>query len=197
MACEAMRDRPDSTDLLLEYSQPVLVIAGADDQLMTAADADNMKQAARNSLHCHHSRCGSPYADGTARSIQPRLYKNSYVSVRGRRFKITKKSRCVRLRTQRLSSHPYWGITWGAQLFGVSHVGAASDLRHRNFWGTCDGRRRRGQRSNSSYICLCCRFVLAFQRFFRRINLVRFQKRLQIILVDAKTAQQFYRAEFT
>jgi len=48
-ALEAMRDRPDSTGILLEYSQPVLVIAAADDQLMTAADADNMKQAARNS----------------------------------------------------------------------------------------------------------------------------------------------------
>lgn len=48
-ALEAMRDRPDSTGTLLEYSQPTLIIAGADDQLMSAADQDNMKQAARNS----------------------------------------------------------------------------------------------------------------------------------------------------
>lgn len=49
-ALEAMRDRPDSTGTLLEYGQPTLIIAGADDQLMTAADQDNMKQAARNSM---------------------------------------------------------------------------------------------------------------------------------------------------
>lgn len=45
----AMRDRPDSTGTLLEFSQPTLIIAGADDQLMSAADQENMKQAARNS----------------------------------------------------------------------------------------------------------------------------------------------------
>lgn len=45
----AMRDRPDSTGTLLEFSQPTLIIAGADDQLMSAADQQNMKQAARNS----------------------------------------------------------------------------------------------------------------------------------------------------
>lgn len=48
-ALESMRDRPDSTGTLLEYSQPVLIIAGADDQLMSAADQENMRQAARNS----------------------------------------------------------------------------------------------------------------------------------------------------
>lgn len=48
-ALEAMRDRPDSTGTLLEFSQPTLIIAGADDQLMSAADQENMKQAARNS----------------------------------------------------------------------------------------------------------------------------------------------------
>ncbi len=48
-ALEAMRDRPDSTSTLLEFSQPVLIIAGADDALMSAADQQNMKQAARNS----------------------------------------------------------------------------------------------------------------------------------------------------
>lgn len=48
-ALGAMRDRPDSTPTLLEFSQPVLIIAGADDQLMSAADQENMKMAARNS----------------------------------------------------------------------------------------------------------------------------------------------------
>lgn len=48
-ALEAMRDRPDSTPTLLEFSQPVLIIAGADDQLMSAADQQTMKEAARNS----------------------------------------------------------------------------------------------------------------------------------------------------
>lgn len=48
-ALSAMRDRPDSTPTLLEFSQPVLIIAGADDQLMNAADQENMRQAARNS----------------------------------------------------------------------------------------------------------------------------------------------------
>lgn len=48
-ALGAMRDRPDSTPTLLELSQPTLIIAGADDALMSAADQENMKQAARNS----------------------------------------------------------------------------------------------------------------------------------------------------
>lgn len=48
-ALTAMRDRPDSTPTLLEFSQPVLIIAGADDQLMSAADQHNMNLAARNS----------------------------------------------------------------------------------------------------------------------------------------------------
>lgn len=48
-ALSAMRDRPDSTDTLLDFSQATLIIAGADDQLMSAADQENMKQAARNS----------------------------------------------------------------------------------------------------------------------------------------------------
>ncbi len=48
-ALAAMRDRPDSTPTLLEFSQPTLVVAGANDALMTAADQENMKQAARNS----------------------------------------------------------------------------------------------------------------------------------------------------
>lgn len=48
-ALAAMRDRPDSTPTLLEFSQPTLIIAGADDQLMNAADQENMRQAARNS----------------------------------------------------------------------------------------------------------------------------------------------------
>lgn len=48
-ALSAMRDRPDSTPALLEFSQPTLIIAGADDQLMSAADQENMRQAARNS----------------------------------------------------------------------------------------------------------------------------------------------------
>lgn len=48
-ALSAMRDRPDSTPVLLEFSQPVLIIAGADDQLMSAADQHNMNLAARNS----------------------------------------------------------------------------------------------------------------------------------------------------
>ena len=49
-ALEAMRDRPDSTGTLLEFSQPVLIVAGADDQLMSAADQENMNKAARNSV---------------------------------------------------------------------------------------------------------------------------------------------------
>jgi pimeloyl-ACP methyl ester carboxylesterase len=48
-ALASMRDRPDSTGTLLEFGQPVLVVAGAEDQLMTPADAESMKQAARNS----------------------------------------------------------------------------------------------------------------------------------------------------
>lgn len=48
-ALEAMRDRPDSTPILLEFGQPTLIIAGADDQLMSAADQENMRQAARSS----------------------------------------------------------------------------------------------------------------------------------------------------
>lgn len=48
-ALNAMRDRPDSTSTLLECGQPVLIIAGADDQLMTETDQQNMKLAARNS----------------------------------------------------------------------------------------------------------------------------------------------------
>jgi len=48
-ALEAMRDRPDSTGTLLEFSAPTLIIAGADDQLMPMAEQDIMKQAARNS----------------------------------------------------------------------------------------------------------------------------------------------------
>lgn len=49
-ALSAMRDRPDSTGTLLEFSQPVLIVAGADDQLMSAADQENMNKAARNSV---------------------------------------------------------------------------------------------------------------------------------------------------
>lgn len=48
-ALSAMRDRPDSTPVLLEFSQPTLIIAGADDTLMPMAEQENMKQAARNS----------------------------------------------------------------------------------------------------------------------------------------------------
>lgn len=48
-ALEAMRDRPDSTPTLLEFSEPALIIAGAEDQLMSGADQENMRQAARNS----------------------------------------------------------------------------------------------------------------------------------------------------
>ena len=48
-ALESMRDRPDSTGTLLEFSEPALIIAGADDQLMSAADQENMRLAARNS----------------------------------------------------------------------------------------------------------------------------------------------------
>ncbi len=48
-ALSAMRERPDSTPTLLEFSQPTLIIAGADDLLMNAADQENMKLAARNS----------------------------------------------------------------------------------------------------------------------------------------------------
>lgn len=48
-ALEAMRERPDATGTLLESATPTLVIAGADDQLMTAADANTMKQSARDS----------------------------------------------------------------------------------------------------------------------------------------------------
>ncbi len=48
-ALGAMRDRPDSTSTLLEFSQQVLIVAGAEDPLMSAADQSNMKQAARNS----------------------------------------------------------------------------------------------------------------------------------------------------
>jgi pimeloyl-ACP methyl ester carboxylesterase len=47
-ALAAMRDRPDSTGTLLEFSAPTLVIAGAEDPLMPMAEAENMKQAARN-----------------------------------------------------------------------------------------------------------------------------------------------------
>jgi pimeloyl-ACP methyl ester carboxylesterase len=48
-ALAAMRDRPDSTGTLLNFSAPTLVIAGADDQLMPMVEAENMKQAARSS----------------------------------------------------------------------------------------------------------------------------------------------------
>jgi pimeloyl-ACP methyl ester carboxylesterase len=48
-ALGAMRDRPDSMPILLEFSEPALIIAGADDPLMSATDQSNMNQAARNS----------------------------------------------------------------------------------------------------------------------------------------------------
>jgi pimeloyl-ACP methyl ester carboxylesterase len=48
-ALGAMRDRPDSVGTLLEFSQPMLIVAGADDPLMSAADQVTMDEAARNS----------------------------------------------------------------------------------------------------------------------------------------------------
>lgn len=48
-ALESMRDRPDSTPTLLEFSAPTLIIAGADDQLFPLSVAQVMAQAARNS----------------------------------------------------------------------------------------------------------------------------------------------------
>ncbi len=48
-ALGAMRDRPDSTGTLLEFSEPVLILAGAEDPLMPMAEQENMKEAARNS----------------------------------------------------------------------------------------------------------------------------------------------------
>lgn len=49
-ALAAMRDRPDSTGTLLESGPPTLIISGADDQLMSAADAENLRQASRNGV---------------------------------------------------------------------------------------------------------------------------------------------------
>lgn len=48
-ALTAMRDRPDSTGTLLEFSTPTLIITGADDQLIPVSESEAMKQAARNS----------------------------------------------------------------------------------------------------------------------------------------------------
>jgi 3-oxoadipate enol-lactonase len=48
-ALGAMRDRPDSTDVLLQSDTPVLILAGSDDALMPMAEQEKMKQAARNS----------------------------------------------------------------------------------------------------------------------------------------------------
>lgn len=48
-ALGAMRERPDSIPTLLKFERPTLIIAGAADQLMSAADAEKMKRAARDS----------------------------------------------------------------------------------------------------------------------------------------------------
>lgn len=71
-ALSAMRDRPDSTGTLLEFSQPVLIVAGADDALMSAADQENMKQAARNS-----TLVTLPNAGHLAPMEQPEAYNNA------------------------------------------------------------------------------------------------------------------------
>lgn len=47
-ALGAMRDRPDSIETLKNFSGPVLIIAGQDDQLMPMAEQELMKTAARN-----------------------------------------------------------------------------------------------------------------------------------------------------
>lgn len=48
-ALSAMRDRPDSLDVLQNLQAPTLIIAGADDALMPLAEQEKMQQAASNS----------------------------------------------------------------------------------------------------------------------------------------------------
>ncbi len=48
-ALGAMRDRPDSLDVLQTVNVPTLILAGADDALMPLAEQEKMKQAAANS----------------------------------------------------------------------------------------------------------------------------------------------------
>jgi 3-oxoadipate enol-lactonase len=48
-ALQGMRDRPDSTALLSQINCPVLIIHGADDQLIPVKDANAMNQAIKSS----------------------------------------------------------------------------------------------------------------------------------------------------
>jgi len=49
---EAMRDRPDRTEVLARSALPSLIIAGKDDTAVSLADSQKMAKSARNATYC-------------------------------------------------------------------------------------------------------------------------------------------------